>query len=138
MMHEGFIDAETFSKKSSIPLQITQNIVGEHSTGERFGQLMNIAKPKLGVAYHYFLDDDVIDPFFRLLHQTYDGPVVLAQDLMVINVTPEQIVTRLAETNLLHWTPQVPPDKRGDTTMAPRSKSAIPEWVRESKIEVEG
>lgn len=138
MMHEGFIDAETFSKKSSIPLQITQNIVGEHTTGERFGQLMNIAKPKLGVAYHYFLDDDVIDPFFGLLHQTYDGPVVLAQDLMVINVTPEQIVTRLAATNLLHWTPPVPPDKRGDTTMAPRSKSAIPGWVRETKIEVEG
>jgi ribonuclease Z len=80
-----------------------------HTTGERFGELCEIAEPTLAVAYHYFLDDDTVDPFFELLRSTYDGPVVLAQDLTVINVTPEQIVNRLAETDLLHWPPQPPP-----------------------------
>jgi ribonuclease Z len=122
-MHECFLDPVTFSKKANIPLEFTKLIVGEHTTGDKFGQLMNIAKPKLGVAYHYFLDDDTIDPFFELYRQTCDMPIVLTQDLMVINITPEQIVTRQAWTNPLHWPSPAPPDKRGNTELAARSKS---------------
>ena len=70
---------------------------------------------------------------FEGLRQTYDGPVVLAQDLMVINVTPEQIVSRMAATNLLHWTPPPPPDApRG--TMGAKSEAKIPQWLVDSVI----
>ena len=31
---------------------------------------------------------------------------------MVINITPDQIVTRMGETDLLHWTPP-PPERDG-------------------------
>ncbi len=133
-MHECFLDPVTFSKKANIPLEFTKLIVGEHTTGDKFGQLMNIAKPKLGVAYHYFLDDDTIDPFFGLYRQTCDMPIVLTQDLMVINITPEQIVTRQAWTNPLHWPSPAPPDKRGDTELATRSKAAMPQWIKETLI----
>ncbi len=94
----------------------------DHNTGDKFGQLVNIAKPKLSVAYHYFLDDDTIDPFFELYHQTCDIPIVLAQDLMVINITPEQIVTRQAWTNPLHC----PPQRR-------LISAVIPNWFRAVK-----
>ena len=60
-MHEGFIDAVTFHEKTGIPLQYTKLIAGEHTTADNFGELMNIAQPSLGVAYHYFLDDDTVD-----------------------------------------------------------------------------
>lgn len=133
MMHEGFLDAETFSRKAGIPLETTKTIVGEHTTGERFGRLCEIAEPALAVAYHYFLDDDTIDPFFELLRSTYDGPVVLAQDLTVINVTPEQIVNRVAETDLLHWPPPPPRDKQGGE-MGERSEAEIPSWLQETVI----
>ena len=132
-MHEGFLDPVTFSRKANIPLENTKLIVGEHTTGDRFGQLMAIAQPKLGVAYHYFLDDDTIDPFFELLRKTYDGPVVLAQDLMVINVTPEQIVSRTAATNLLHWPPPPPADKRV-SELATRSEAVIPQWLVDTVV----
>ena len=95
---------------------------------------MDIAKPALGVAYHYFLDDDTVDPFFELLRKTYDGPVVLAQDLMVINVTPEQIVSRMAATNLLHWPPPPPADKRV-AELATRSEAKIPQWLVDTVVE---
>ena len=49
-MHEGFLDPVTVSRKANIPLKNTNLIVGEHTTGDKFGQIMNIAKPKLGVA----------------------------------------------------------------------------------------
>lgn len=133
-MHEVFLDAETFSKKANMPLQIAKNVVGEHTTGDRFGQLLEIAKPKLGVGYHYFLDDDTVDAMYELLWKTSDIPMVLAQDLMVINITPEQIVTRQAETNLLHWTPPPPPDAPHGTLGA-RSEAKIPQWLVDSVIE---
>jgi ribonuclease Z len=132
-MHEVFVDPVTFSKKANIPLPVTKNIVGEHTTGDRLGQLFYIAKPNLGVGYHYFLDDDTVDPMFEGLRKSYDGPVVLAQDLMVINVTPEQIVTRMAATNLLHWTPPPPPNApRG--TVGERSEAKIPQWLVDSVV----
>lgn len=135
-MHEVFLDPETFARKNNMPLQIAKNVVGEHTTGDRFGQLMEIARPKLGVGYHYFLDDDTVDPMYELLWHTSDIPMVLAQDLTVINITPEQIVTRQAETNLLHWTPPPPPDApRG--TLEPRSEAKIPQWLVDSVLSPE-
>ena len=133
-MHEGFLDAETFHQKAKLPLQNAQLVVGEHTTGDKFGMLMNIVQPKLGVAYHYFLDDDTIDPFYELYHQTCDLPLVLTQDLMVINITPDQIVTRQAWTNPLHWPSPAQPDKRGDMTLATRSEAAIPQWIKDTLI----
>lgn len=82
------------SRKMNMLLPIAQNIAGAHSTPDRLGRRFDIAQPKQGVAYHYFQDDDTIDPFFGNLKKTHGGPVLLAQDLTCINVAPEQIVMR--------------------------------------------
>jgi len=134
-MHEGFLDAETFSRKGGMPPEQAAAVVSAHTTGEQFGELCRLAEPKLAVAYHYFLDDDTIDPFFELLRTTYDGPVVLAQDLTVINVTSEQIVSRVAETDLLHWPPPPPADKRVAPELGERSQAETPAWLLETVIE---
>ena len=135
-MHEAFIDPVTFHEKTGIPLQNTKLIVGEHTTGYYFGKLMEIAQPAMGVGYHYFLDDDTIDPWFKLLRGETDRPFVLAQDLMVINLTPEQIVTRMAQTSLLHWPPPAPAEKQ-QWEMAPRSSAVIPEWIAKTNLAAE-
>jgi ribonuclease Z len=132
-MHEVFPDPVTFSKKANLPLPIAKNVVGEHTTGDRFGQLMEMVKPGLGVGYHYMLDDDTVDAMYELLWKTSDMPMVLAQDLTVINLTPEQIVTRMALTNLLHWTPPMPPDAPHGT-LSKRSDAKIPQWLVDSVI----
>ena len=129
-MHEAFLDAETFSAKNNIPLPIARNVAGAHSTPDRLGRLFDIAKPILGVAYHYFQGDDTIDPFFDNLAKTYDGPVALAQDLTVINVTPEQIVVREAQTDRLHWTPPGPDAEPGP--LDPMSPGVTPAFVTDT------
>ncbi len=95
-LHELFIDAPTFAEKNSMPLQIAENVVNEHTSAKMLGRVFSIAEPKLGVGTHFFTNDYTIDPAFAGIASTYSGPVVIAQDLMVINVTPEQIVTRMA------------------------------------------
>lgn len=119
-------------KKMNIPLREANLIAGAHSTPDRLGTLFDIAKPKLGVAYHYFQDDETVDPFFENVNITYDGRVVLAQDLTVINLTPQQVVTRQAQTDLLHWTPPPPKIAGPPPELDPKDPGVTPEWVEQT------
>jgi len=128
-MHEAFLDGATMSKKMHMPLEQANIISGAHSTSDRVGKIFEIAKPKLGVAYHYFQDDETIDPFFENLRKTYAGPVVLAQDFTVINLTQAQIVIRQAQTDLLNWTPPAPPSEGPPPELGPKSPGTTPQFV---------
>ena len=86
------------------------------------------------MAYHYFQDDETVDPFFENLRKTYDGPVVLAQDLTVLNITPEQIVARQAQTDLLHWNPPPPPGEGPPPELDPKSPGTTPQFVLDTII----
>ncbi len=107
-LHELFIDAPSFSKYNNMPLKIAENVVNEHTPADMLGRVFTIAEPTLGVGTHFFTNDYTIDSAFEGIASTYNGPVVIAQDLMVINVTPEQIVTRMAKTDLLSWAAPAP------------------------------
>jgi ribonuclease Z len=135
-IHELFIDAKTFSEKNNMPLQIAKNVVDEHTSAEKLGRVFSIAKPKLGVGTHYFTNDYTIDKAFAGIASTYSGPVVIAQDLMVINVTPEQIVTRMARTDLLSWAAPAPKPgdgKKPKLSPAP-TEGRTPKWVVDTRI----
>ena len=107
-IHELFIDAPTFAERNAMPLQVAENVVYKHTTADMLGRVFSIAKPTLGVGTHFFVNEYTIDTAFEGMASTYSGPVVIAQDLMVINVTPEQIVTRMAKTDLLSWAAPAP------------------------------
>ena len=107
-LHELFIDAPTFSEKNNMPLEVAESVADEHTSADMLGRVFSIAKPRLGVGTHFFINEYTVDPAFAEIASTYNGPVVIAQDLMVINVTPEQIVTRMAKTDLLSWAAPAP------------------------------
>lgn len=52
------------------------------ASGEDAGRVFAIVKPKLGVVYHYEDDEGLGDA----VRKEYNGPLVIARDLMVINV----------------------------------------------------
>ena len=135
--HEAFVPPEQFAKKGNIPLELAENIVYKaHTPPDMLGLVFDIARPVLGVGTHYFQDDDLIDAFFEGIATTYDGPVALAQDLMVFNVTPEQIVLRMAKTEQLWWAPEDPEAEGGETTESGYTSPArTPDWLAATKIE---
>ncbi len=119
-----------------MPLQIAENVVGEHTVADKLGRVFSIAKPTLGVGTHYFTNDYTIDKAFAGIASTYSGPVVIAQDLMVINVTPQQIVSRMAQTDLLSWAAPAPRSaggKRPEMDPAP-TEGRTQAWVSETRI----
>ncbi|MGR5065024.1 guanitoxin biosynthesis MBL fold metallo-hydrolase GntH [Photobacterium sp. DNB22_13_2] len=132
-IHELFIDAPTFSEKNGMPLEVAESIVHKHTSATELGELFTIAQPVLGVGTHFFTNEDTIDKAFAGLNKTYGGPVAIAQDLMVINVTKEQVVTRMARTDLLSWSP--PSDPSEATFDKKPSEGLTPSWVSDSRLE---
>jgi len=133
-IHESFISADAFAEKNNVSMEIAENVVeGAHTTPETLGMLFDIAQPTLGVATHYSLDDDLVDPFFDAIETTYVGPVAIAQDMMVINVTPEQIVSRMSMPNHLSW-PEPAPETEGEHTIEELSDQIRPDWITETRI----
>ena len=76
-----------------------------HTSPEAFGKIMSAVKPRMAVAYHFFNDFDTSHSVYERIRQTYDGPLSLSEDLMVWNVTKDEVRTRLAVVDDHTWAP---------------------------------
>jgi ribonuclease Z len=74
-------------------------------------------KPRLAVGYHFFNDFDTTPSVLRDIRMTYDGPLALATDYMVFNITKDEIKARMAAGEEAVWPqpstiPLLPPDPK--------------------------
>jgi len=67
-----------------------------HTEPQAFGKVMSTVKPRLAVGYHSVQSPENNAAIMDDIRKTYDGPLALARDLMVINVTKDDIVVRMA------------------------------------------
>jgi ribonuclease Z len=134
-IHEIFPSAEEFAHYNHRPIQAAEGVMEEHTTPAELGQVYSIAKPRLGVGSHFTLDDNLIDPLFQRWRTTYDGNVLLMQDLTTINVTSDYIVIRQTKADLLAWPAPPPPTPKGvDLTPGKPSKAQRPAWLTATGI----
>jgi ribonuclease Z len=64
---------------------------------------MSEINPRMAVAYHFFNDFDIAPLVYEEVRQTYDGPLSLAVDYMVYNVTKEDIRIRMSAIDEDIW-----------------------------------
>ena len=57
---------------------------------------MSEIKPRMAIAFHTVLLPDIQQGMLEGIRKTYDGPLTIATDLMVWNVTKEAITLREA------------------------------------------
>ena len=76
-----------------------------HTAPEAFGKVMSRIKPRMAVAYHFFNDFDTSHAIYERVRKTYDGPLSLAEDYMVWNITKDDIRVRLAAVDEDVWPP---------------------------------
>mgnify|MGYP000144459310 CR=1 FL=1 len=76
-----------------------------HTAPEAFGKIMSELKPKMAIAYHFFKDFDTTAEVYERIRKTYDGPLSLAEDYMVWNVTKDNIRVRMAVVDHHTWAP---------------------------------
>jgi ribonuclease Z len=106
VVHECFVAVPDLVKKMGFtPEQAL--IVGTqiHTAPEAFGKVMATVKPRMAVAYHFFKDFDTTAEVNDRIRTTYDGPLSLAEDFMVWNITEDDITVRMAVVEEATWAP---------------------------------
>jgi ribonuclease Z len=105
-IHECFVAVpDLVSKMRFTPEQALLVGTQIHTAPEAFGKVMSSTKPRMAVAYHFFKDFDTTGQVFERIRTTYDGPLSLAEDFMVWNITKDDIRVRMAVVEEATWAP---------------------------------
>jgi ribonuclease Z len=105
-VHECFIAVpDLVAKMGFTPEQALQVGTQIHTAPEAFGKLMSEIQPRMAVAYHFFKDFDTTAAINDRVRTTYDGPLSLAEDFMVWNITKDDIRVRMAVVEEHTWAP---------------------------------
>jgi len=106
--HEAFLPPKTLAAYFGWGLgQATFVSTRIHTEPQAFGKVMSAVKPRLAIAYHSVQSPENNAAIMDAVRKTYDGPLALARDLMVINVTKEQIKVRMASVDEYALPPNV-------------------------------
>jgi ribonuclease Z len=105
------------------PMTAINVAIHVHTAPSAFGAVMDLVKPRMAVAWHFYNDFDTRYDVYEQIRETYDGPLALATDLIVFNVTKDEIKVREAIVNPNTWPapPTLPPEKPDHTLLTPRS-----------------
>ncbi|MFC1827616.1 guanitoxin biosynthesis MBL fold metallo-hydrolase GntH [Thermodesulfobacteriota bacterium] len=129
--HECFLPpnalAEYFGWDLSQATYVSTRI---HTEPSAFGKVMSEIKPRMAVGYHSVQSPENNAAIMDGVRATYDGPLTLARDLMVINVTKDDIVVRMATVDEY----VLPPDVTQAYKDAPRTDPKSPsDWTNSGK-----
>jgi ribonuclease Z len=103
-IHECFLTPRLLVSKQQWPVKDSLNVGTQvHTAPSMFGKVMSIVKPRLAVGYHFFNDFDTAPDVEAQVRQTYAGPLALAVDYMVFNITKNKIRVRMAKINEDVW-----------------------------------
>lgn len=115
-IHESFLPPNLMVTKQKFPVEDALNVATQvHTSPAQFGKVMSLTKPRLAVAYHFFNDFDTQPQVLEGIRSTYEGPLALAVDYMVFNVTKDDVKVRMAVVNEDAWPlPSVDPKLPAD------------------------
>ncbi len=105
-----------------------------HTSPQAFGKVMSTIKPRHAVGYHFFNEQGTHDNILMGVRETYGGPLSLATDNMVWNISKEKIVERMVVSPDQAWAvtgPNKPPN--------PPAKGTVPDpttdFIKEGRWE---
>lgn len=93
-----------------------------HTSPQAFGKVMSTIKPRHAVGYHFFNEQGTHDNILIGVRETYTGPLSLAVDNMVWNITKDAIIERMIVSPDQAWSvpgPNKPP--------SPPAKGTVPD-----------
>ena len=123
-VHESFappqvlIDKQNYAPEFALPLSTLA-----HTSPAQFGRIMAMTQPRLAVGYHFYNDHDTLPAQLVEIRRTYDGPLAMATDYMVFNVTKDDIRVRMAAIDKEIWPMPATRPKQVDRTQATETLS---------------
>jgi ribonuclease Z len=120
-IHECFLPPTLLVTKQGFnPMEALMVGTQGHTSPEQFGKVMSLVKPRLAIGYHFYNDFDTEPEVRKRVRKTYDGPLDLALDYMVWNVTKDDIRVRMSAVDEEVW-----PSPALKKKIAPDTGSAI-------------
>ena len=99
LVHEAFNTVSQLMERSGYDERMAKGIgTIAHTAPSEVGHVFARTNPRHAVIYHFFNDFDTAAEMERDVRQAWKGPLSLAQDLMVFNVTRDNILVRMAVT----------------------------------------
>jgi ribonuclease Z len=95
-----------------------------HTSPQAFGKVMSTIKPRHAIGYHFFNDENTRYGIYEGIRDTYDGPLSLATDNMVWNITKDELTVRMTVSPDAAWSvggPNRPPK--------PPAKGTVPDPI---------
>ena len=121
--HECFLPPEALAAYFGWDLtQATYVSTRIHTEPQAFGKIMSTLNPRMAVGYHSVQSPENNEAIMTEVRKVYDGPLALARDLMVINVTRDLVKVRMATVDEY----VLPPDVTEAYKNAPRSDDKQP------------
>ena len=125
VIHESFLPPELFVELYNQPPGLAwRACCAFHTSGQAFGKVMSTVKPRQAVAFHFFNEEATRYRLYDNIRETYDGSLSMATDMMVWNITKDEIVERMAVATEEAWAVrggarQPPPEKGRPSEMTP-------------------
>ncbi len=105
---------------------------GFHTCPPAFGKIMSELQPRHAVAFHWFNEEGTRYNQYEGIRSTYDGPLSMATDMMVWNITKDEIIERMAVSTDNAW--DVPgPGK--PSAPDPNFPSQYTEWILKGRYD---
>jgi ribonuclease Z len=76
-----------------------------HTPQLALGYILSKTRPRLGVATHFTANPENLQPAMDDIRYWYDGPVAIATDLLVLNISKSHIRQRRAKVSDYAWYP---------------------------------
>ena len=103
-VHECFAPPQILLEKQKYPPPLALALsVFKHTSPQQFGKVMAMTEPRLAVGYHFYNDHDTLPVILEQVRRTYGGPLAMAQDYMVFNVTKDDIRVRMSAVDTEIW-----------------------------------
>ncbi|MDX2458826.1 MAG: guanitoxin biosynthesis MBL fold metallo-hydrolase GntH [Gammaproteobacteria bacterium] len=131
VVHEAFMTPEQFVKYYGQPPQLAwRACCAFHTSPQGFGKVMSTIKPRHAVAYHFYTEEIIRYDVFQGIRETYDGPLSLATDMMVWNITRDGITERMSVSPDAAFATEGPTKQPGPD---PSRKSEFTDWTLKAR-----
>lgn len=142
---ENAHDADLLLHEVYIPLQKLVGPYGQspesawtvgtrvHTQPASAGKLFSMLKPRMAAAFHFINGISSGEEVREEIRSTYDGPLTLARDLMVWNISKDFITVRETVGRELVWPS---PDKLVGAEIEREKRTQMSKWLEEGRLEM--
>jgi len=102
--HEVGPDPKVFAETMNVTEDRANSMIASsHTLPVALGKLFSLTKPRLAVATHLLVNANTVLPTVDGIRKYYDGPLVIAQDFMVFNISKDKITQRIGVGSGSPW-----------------------------------